>query len=83
MRDRYALLCGMGRAEKIVTFTAPGSGSAKGQGTFVSGINDAGIIGGYTVDANNVSHGFLRSPEGKLECLMLLERGRAQARGPR
>ena len=61
------LLCGMARAEHIVTFAAPGAGSGSGQGTFVAGITDAGLVAGIVVDSNNVSHGYLRSPEGKFE----------------
>jgi hypothetical protein len=30
--------------------------------TFPAGINDLGTIPGYYVDANGVSHGFLRIP---------------------
>jgi hypothetical protein len=29
-------------------------------------MNDEGAITGYYLDANNVNHGFLRSPEGKV-----------------
>ena len=29
------------------------------------GLNDLGAITGYYLDANNVYHGFVRSPEGK------------------
>lgn len=50
----------------IVTFDAPGAGTSGGQGTFVSGINEFGGIAGYYVDANNVSHSFLRDASGKI-----------------
>lgn len=48
----------------IATYDAPGAGTSAGFGTFPSSINDAGAITGYYTDANNVSHGFLRSPRG-------------------
>ena len=50
----------------IVVFDAPGADLTAGDfnGTFPAGINDAGLIAGYFIDANNVSHGFLRSPSG-------------------
>jgi hypothetical protein len=49
---------------EITIFDAPGASSAagSGNGTFPRSINAGGaIIGNYT-DANNVNHGFLRSP---------------------
>ena len=51
----------------ITTFDAPDAGTASGQGTTtasVDGINPAGAIAGYTLDASNVNHGFLRAPDG-------------------
>src|SRR5579863_8858924 len=52
--------------DRFITFDAPGAGTAAGSGvgTFPKSINASGaVIGNYT-DANNVSHGFLRSPLG-------------------
>jgi uncharacterized membrane protein len=56
---------------RIITFDAPGAGTGNGQGTGCFAytdcsvlINDRGAITGYYLDANNVYHGFLRSPEG-------------------
>jgi hypothetical protein len=43
------------------TFDVPGAGTGLYQGTFPKGINTAGAIAGYYLDANSVSHGFLRS----------------------
>ena len=40
---------------KIITFDPPGS-----LGTYV--INRNGVIAGFYVDGDNVSHGFLRTP---------------------
>jgi hypothetical protein len=51
---------------KITTFDVPAAGKGPGQGTFAAGINLFGtIIGSYT-DANNVSHSFLRRPDGRV-----------------
>lgn len=50
------------------TFDVPGSGP-QGIGCFSDcflGLNDWGAITGFYVDASNVNHGFLRSPEGKI-----------------
>jgi uncharacterized membrane protein len=56
---------------KIITFDAPGAGTGPYQGTGCFAltdcsvlINNSGAITGYYLDANNVFHGFLRSPEG-------------------
>ena len=45
---------------KFITFDAPGAGTGAGQGTFPITINTAGAITGFYIDANNVSHGFVR-----------------------
>jgi hypothetical protein len=57
---------------RFVSFDAPGAGHASGQGTGCFGytdcsvvINNWGAITGYYLDAKNVFHGFVRSPEGK------------------
>ena len=60
------LLCGMARAQRITTFNVSEAGTASGQGTFVSGINELGEVAGNYVDSNNVSHSFLRAPDGKI-----------------
>ena len=54
---------------KLTTFEAPGAGSGTDQGTgcpgCASGLNQWGAIAGtYGLTANNVHHGFLRSPTG-------------------
>jgi hypothetical protein len=57
---------------RIITFDAPGAGTAPGQGTGCAYsdcsvvINNFGEITGYYLDANNVFHGFARSPQGKI-----------------
>ena len=48
----------------ITTFDAPGAGTAAGQGTIAFAINLSGAITGFTRDANNARHGFLRAPDG-------------------
>ena len=50
----------------IITFDAPGAGTngATGQGTLPIKINPSGAIVGFTRDANDVRHGFLRSRDG-------------------
>jgi hypothetical protein len=54
---------------KLTTFDAPGAGTGLYQGTGCPGcnlgVNLSGAIAGTYTDANNVFHGFLRSPEGK------------------
>jgi hypothetical protein len=54
------------RAGKITTFDAPGEGP-QGLGCFNDcsmGLNDFGAVTGSYLDAKNVFHGYLRSPEG-------------------
>ena len=51
----------------ITNFDAPGAGTGAGQGTFATGgINPLGVIAGYYIDANNVSHSFLRDRKGEI-----------------
>jgi hypothetical protein len=56
---------------KVVSFDAPGAASVTPQapwfwmGTLPVTINDDGVIAGYYIDANNVSHGFLRFPSDR------------------
>jgi hypothetical protein len=52
---------------KFITFQAPGADTTPGSfnGSAASSINDFGVIAGEYFDASGVSHGFLRSPEGK------------------
>ncbi len=52
----------------ITTFDVPGGGP-QGIGCFADcsvGLNDGGAITGYYLDANNVYHGFVRSPQGRV-----------------
>jgi len=53
---------------QITTFDdsqAP-AGTGAYQGTFPGAINDLGVITGQYVDGNNVDHGFVRAPDGKI-----------------
>jgi hypothetical protein len=50
---------------RFTVFDAPGAGAAAGQGTIAELINQAGWVTGYYFDAENVGHGFLRSPDGR------------------
>jgi hypothetical protein len=54
-----------GALTKFTTFEAPGANTGPYNGTSPTSINDLGAITGYYADANSVSHGFLRSPDGK------------------
>jgi len=49
----------------IITFDAPGAGTDPGQGTIPNGIDPQGAVVGWYVDAGNVNHGFLRTPDGR------------------
>jgi hypothetical protein len=55
---------------EIITFEAPGAGTGSYQGTgcfgCTFGLNQRGAIAGTYADANDVYHGFLRSPKGKI-----------------
>ncbi len=74
----YLSLCLLGvvaaasaREPRFITFDVPGAGTGpyQGSGCFFydcyGEINNLGEITGYYLDANNVYHGFVRSPEGK------------------
>lgn len=49
-------------------FDDPGAGSLanQGQGTTPQQINNFGAVTGYYIDANGLSHGFVRTPDGKI-----------------
>jgi hypothetical protein len=48
----------------IHTIDSPGAGTGAGQGTVALVVSPAGVTMGYYIDAQNVNHGFLRSPKG-------------------
>ncbi|HTS34346.1 MAG TPA: hypothetical protein VMH04_01675 [Candidatus Solibacter sp.] len=50
---------------RFTTFDAPGAGTGAGQGTAVGGffgVNSAGLVTGWSVDAKGAYHGFVRFP---------------------
>ena len=51
-------------AATFTTIDAPGAGTGVEQGTIASSINNVGAITGNYADASNISHGFLRAPDG-------------------
>ena len=50
----------------LTTFDVPGTGSGSYQGTFLIAINTPGQIMGNYIDANGLSHGFVRARDGKI-----------------
>jgi hypothetical protein len=68
------LVCGLqlygqqtasGAQGRFTSIDVPAAGTGPSQGTFPTGINPVGAIAGYYLDANSVSHGFLRTrPHG-------------------
>src|SRR5690348_12873071 len=55
-----------GGTPTIITFDAPGAGTAAGQGTTAFGINPSGTITGFTRDTNFARHGFVRANDGTI-----------------
>ena len=54
------------RTGTFTTFDAPGAGTGPSQGTYPFGINAAGAISGWYVDASDVNHGFVRDRHGAI-----------------
>src|SRR4029450_9373579 len=50
-------------AQSITTFDAPGGGTGAFQGTYATNIDPSGTIIGFSRDANDVRHGFVRSQD--------------------
>jgi hypothetical protein len=50
----------------FTTYDAPGAGTGPLQGTYPFGINTAGAISGWYVDASDVNHGFVRDRHGAI-----------------
>ena len=62
----------------ITTFDVPGAGTGVFQGTFtatVGGLNPAGAITGWYVDASNVNHGYARASDGTFTSFRCSGRG--------
>src|SRR5213596_1214685 len=51
-------------AQTITSFDAPDAGTGPLQGTYATNIAPSGPIIGFSRDANNVRHGFVRSQDG-------------------
>ena len=80
------------REGKFTAIDAPGVGTGLGpcpiyywdcgfQGTYPFGINEDGVIPGYSIDANNVYHGFLRRPDGKINTFEVKRAGTGAGQG--
>jgi uncharacterized membrane protein len=67
--DKYVVAHGFLRTpgDKFVLFDAPGAGAERGlnEGSTAYGINEFGVITGYTEDAKGVNHGFVRYADGR------------------
>ena len=70
-------------AQTITTFDAPGAGTRPGQGTRSLSIDPSGTIIGFSVDANNVRHGFVRSQDGSFTIFDAPGAGTAAGQGTR
>ena len=68
-------------AQTITTFDAPGAGTGPFQGTHALNINASGTIIGFSRDANNVRHGFVRSQMAVSPSSTRRVRARQPARG--
>src|SRR5262249_14703971 len=51
-------------AQTITTFDAPGAGTGAFQGTYATNLAPSGAIIGFSRDAGDVRHGFVRSKDG-------------------
>ena len=67
----------------IETFEAPGSGATPGtfQGTFAVGIDAQGAVTAYTTDINNLSHGAVRYPDGRMRIFNVFAAGNGVGQG--
>jgi hypothetical protein len=67
----------------IFTFDAPHAGTEpnKGQGSVAVDINSEGTVAGFTIDDNNVQHGFVRSPLGTFTSFDAPEAGKGPSEG--
>jgi hypothetical protein len=66
----FVLLCttarGFSESGQNIVFDAPGAGTVANYGTFPGYIDDLGRAVGYFVDAQNLYHGFVRYPDGRI-----------------
>ncbi len=70
-------------AQTITTFDAPGAGTGPLQGTYATNINPSGAIIGFSRDANDVRHGFIRSQDGSFTIFEAPGAGTAAGQGTR
>src|SRR5438874_695794 len=70
-------------AQTITTFDAPGAGTGPGQGTYATNIAPSGPIIGFSRDANDVRHGFVRSQDGSFTIFDAPGAGTAAGQGTR
>ena len=70
-------------AQTITTFDAPGAGTGAFQGTYATNIAPSGPIIGFSGDANNVRHGFVRSQDGSFTVFDAPGAGTAAFQGTR
>ena len=69
-------------AQTVTTFDATGAGTGPLQGTYATNINPLGTIIGFSRDANDVRHGFVRSQDGSFTIFDAPGAARAPDRAP-
>src|SRR5438874_13619868 len=69
-------------AQTITTFDAPGAGTGPGQGTYATNIVPSGPIIGFTRDANNARHVFVRCQDGSFINFNAPGAGTGRGEGP-
>src|SRR5215813_13563876 len=70
-------------AQTITTFDAPGAGMGPNQGTYALCIDPSGTIIGFSRDASDVRHGFIRSQDGSFTIFDAPGAGTAAGQGTR
>src|SRR5882724_9443236 len=70
-------------AQTITTFDAPGAGTGPFQGTYATNIAPSGTIIGFSRDATDVRHGFIRSKDGSFTIFDAPGAGTAAGQGTR
>src|ERR1041385_3669922 len=70
-------------AQTITTFDAPGAGTGAFQGTYALAIDPSETIIGFSRDANEVRHGFIRSQNGSFTIFDAPGAGTAAGQGTR
>src|ERR1043166_1481025 len=70
-------------AQAITTFDAPGAGTGAFQGTYATNLAPTGTIIGFSRDATDVRHGFVRSKDGSFTIFDAPGSGTAAGQGTR